>query len=149
MPADSEAGLPRTFRPLGVRLMVTVLGVLLLAVVVVMWLAFPPEVRDSFTLFDRATVVVIGLAFYTIGYALARSRVVAREHEVVVVNGYRTRRFHWNQVLAVTLRAGAPWAVLDLSDGTSVAAMGIQASDGDRAVRQVREVRRLVDQQTR
>ena len=149
MPADSEVSLPRTFRPLGVRLMVVVLGGLLLAVVVVMWLAFPPEVRDSFTVFDRATVVVIGLAFYAIGYALARSRVVAREHEVVVVNGYRTRHFHWNQVLAVTLRAGAPWAVLDLSDGTSVAAMGIQASDGERAVRQVREVRRLVDQLTR
>ncbi len=66
-----------------------------------------------------------------------------------MVNGFRTRRFEWNEVLGVTLRAGSPWAVLDLSDGTSVPAMGIQGSDGDRAKRQVREVRTLVELLTR
>jgi hypothetical protein len=39
--------------------------------------------------------------------------------------------------------------VLDLSDGTTVAAMGIQGSDGPRAARQVREVRTLVERLTR
>ena len=41
---------------------------------------------------------------------------------------------------AVTLRPGSPWAVLDLSDGTSVSAVGIQGSDGARARRQVAEL---------
>ena len=66
------------------------------------------------------------LMFYAGGYALARSRLVAREDGLTVVNGYKARRFEWNEILAVTLRAGSPWAVLDLSDGTTVAAMGIQ-----------------------
>ena len=55
----------------------------------------------------------------------------------------------WNEVLAITLRQGSPWAVLDLSDGTSVPAMGIQGSDGQRAARQVAQVRALVDRMTR
>jgi Bacterial PH domain len=151
MPADSDLSpsLPRTYRPLGVRLVIVVLGALLLLVAVVMWLAFPPEIRDEFNSLEIGTVILLGLLFYAGGYALARSRLVAREDGLTVVNGYRTRRFEWNEILGVSLRAGNPWAMLDLSDGTSVAAMGIQGSDGDRAVAQVREVRRLIERLTR
>lgn len=138
-----------TFRPLGVRLAIYVLGALLLLVVVVMWLSFPAEIRDQFTILERITLVGFGVLLYAGGYALARSRVVARESGLTVVNGYRTRRFEWNEVLAVSLRRGSPWAVLDLSDGTSVPAMGIQSSDGDRATQQVRRVRALVNAHTR
>ena len=49
----------------------------------------------------------------------------------------------------MTLRPGSPWAMLDLSDGTTVPAMGIQGSDGGRALRQVRQLRALVAQQSR
>lgn len=138
-----------TFRPLGVRLASYVLGALLLVVVVVMWLSFPAEIRDQFTILERITLVGFGVLLYACGYALARSRVVARESGLTVVNGYRTRRFEWNEVLAVSLRAGSPWAMLDLSDGTTVPAMGIQSSDGARATRQVRRVRALVNAHTR
>jgi hypothetical protein len=151
MPAgsDERVALPRTFRPLGVRLAIYVLGVMLLVVCGVTWYAFPPETRAQFTVTERITLVVIGLLFAVSGYALARSRVVATEQGLTVVNGYRLRRFDWNQILGVTLRPGSPWAVLDLSDGTSAPAMGIQGSDGARANRQVRELRRLIDVLTR
>ena len=148
MPADSEVTLPHTFRPYGVRIAIVVLGSLLALVTLVMWFALPAEIRAMFTFFQIGTVLAFGLAFYGAGYALARSRLVAREDGLTVVNGYRTRRFEWNEVLAVTLRAGSPWAELDLSDGTTVAAMGIQGSDGARAVRQVRQVRALVERLT-
>jgi hypothetical protein len=150
MPAASEPPtLPHTFRPLGVRIAIYALGALLLVITVATWLAFPPEIRDEFTPFQKLTVIGFGVAYYACGYALARSRLVARESGLTVVNGYRTRRYEWNEVLAVTLRRGSPWAVLDLNDGTSVPAMGIQGSDGDRALRQVRQVRALVDRLTR
>ena len=157
MPAGSEDGatpaagvrLPRTFRPFGVRIAVYVLGTLLVLTCVVMWLAFPPHIRAKFTVLQVLTIVAFGLLFYAIGFALSRSRLVARQDSLTVVNGFRTRRFEWNEVLGVSLRAGSPWAVLDLSDGTSVPAMGIQGSDGDRAKRQVREVRALVERLTR
>jgi hypothetical protein len=47
-------------------------------------------------------------------------------------------------VLAIHLPPGAPWAVLDLADGTSAPAMGIQGSDGGRARLAVRQVRALL-----
>jgi hypothetical protein len=148
MPAGSDLPLPHTFRPFGVRIAIAVLGGLLTVVVVVMWLAFPPEIRAQFTAFQILTVVAFGAMFYLGGFALARSRLVAREEGLLVVNGYKTRRYEWNEVLAVTLRPGAPWATLDLSDGTTVAAMGIQGSDGVRAQQQVRQVRSLVARMT-
>lgn len=153
MPAASEPTarppLPQTFRPLGVRMAIYVAGGLLLLVVLVTWFALPPEIRVMFTFGQRVTVVGLGLMFYAAGHALSRSRVVARESGLTVVNGYRTRRFEWNEVLGVTLRPGSPWAVLDIADGTTVAAMGIQGSDGLRAQAQVRRLRALVETHTR
>ena len=63
-----------------------------------------------------------------------------------MVNGYRRHDYEWAEVLAVHLPPGAPWAVLDLSDGTSQPAMGIQGSDGGRAKRAVAELRLLIAQ---
>ena len=152
MPAASDAStakLPRTFRPLGVRLAIYVLGAMLVLVCAVIWYAFPPSIQAEFTAFQKLTVLGLGAMFYAAGYALARSRVVARPEGITVVNGYRTRRFEWAEVLAITLKPGSPWAVLDLADGTSVPAMGIQGSDGSRAMRQVRDVRALVERFSR
>jgi hypothetical protein len=63
----------------------------------------------------------------------------------VVVNGYRRHELAWPQVVGVHLPPGAPWVTLDIADGTTVSAMGIQGSDGDRARRAVRDLRRLVE----
>ena len=140
--------LPHTFRPFGVRIAIYTLGALLVLMTLVMWFAFPPRIRAQFNPLEVITIIGLGLMFYAAGYALARSRVVAREDGLTVVNGYKTRRFEWNEVLAVSLRNGSPWAMIDLSDGTTVPAMGIQGSDGPRATRQVRQVRALVNRLT-
>jgi hypothetical protein len=129
-----------------VRIAAAVLGSVLLVVAVGTWFAFPADIRDEFTAFQVVTILFLGLMFYSAGFALARSRVVARADGLLVVNGYRARRFEWAEVVAVTLRPGSPWAVLDLSDGTTVAAMGIQGSDGARARAAVRQLRVLVDE---
>jgi hypothetical protein len=147
MPAGSETllPLPHRFRPLGVRIAVALCGALLLLVVLTMWFSFSSEIRGQFTTMQLVTVVGLGAMAAVAGYALARCRVDARENGVTIVNGYRTRDFEWTQILAVSLRPGSPWAVLDLNDGTVVPAMGIQGSDGARAQRQVRQLRALVD----
>jgi hypothetical protein len=153
MPHDSDphlpVGLPHTFRPFGVRMAVFVFGGLLVAVAAVVWFTFPPEIRDKFTIFQRGTIIVLGLGFLALGWGLARSRVEARREGLRIVNGYRSRSLDWNEVVRVSMRPGSPWATLDLADGTSASALGIQASDGDRAQRQVRELRGLVEVLTR
>ena len=50
--------LPHTFRPLGARIAVFVFGGLLLLVTVVIWFAFPPEIRARFTPFQIALLAV-------------------------------------------------------------------------------------------
>jgi hypothetical protein len=119
-------------------------GTLLLVVVAFAWFSFDAEIRARFSMFQRGTLIFLGLLFYSVGYALARSRVVAERDRLVVVNGYRRHEYDWAEVLAVHLPPGAPWAVLDLADGTSQPAMGIQGSDGSRAQRAVGELRTLI-----
>ncbi len=137
--------LPVRLRPLGVRVTSVVLAIVLVGTVVAVGYAMPPDVREQFTNFQKGTVIAMMLVTFVIGHALSRCRVDADEGGLTVVNGYRTHRLDWNQVVAVTLRPGNPWAVLDLSDGTTRAAMGIQGSDGSRARRQVQQLRALVD----
>ena len=121
---------------------------LLVVLVAAVWVAWGDEVRSTFTLGQRATLVGIGMLGFLAWFAIARSRVTADEHGITVVNGYRRRVFEWSQVVAVNLRRGAPWAGLDLSDGTSASMFAIQGSDGERAVRAVRELRTLVEAHT-
>lgn len=151
MPADSEAlpALPHRFRPFGVRFATYLCGGLLILVTLGVWVAFPPDIRAKFTAFQIITVLALGAGAIACGYALSRSRVDATVRGLRVVNGYKRRDLEWNQVLAITLKPGSPWAVLDLSDGTTVPAMGIQGSDGQRARRQVRLLRAFVEANSR
>jgi hypothetical protein len=126
----------------------TVLGSMLVILVAAVWIAFGPEARAKFTPLQEATLGFFGLIALAVWYSLMRSRVTATEAGVTVVNGYRTRDLDWSQVIAVNLRRGAPWAGFDLSDGTSLSAVAIQGSDGDRAIAAVRELRRLVEVHT-
>ena len=57
---------------------------------------------------------------------LARPKVVADETGVTVVNIASSRRLAWAEILQVNLRPGDPWVFLNLSDGTSLPALGIQ-----------------------
>ena len=143
MSADREE-LPRTWRPHGARIAAAVFGALLLLLVVGVWVALGADLRARFTLAQRGTLVGLGLLGFAGLHAIARSRVTAEERGLTVVNGYRRQVFEWSQLVAVNLRRGAPWAGLDLSDGTSISMLGIQGSDGQRAVRAVQELRRLV-----
>lgn len=145
MPAVSEPALPRTWRPLGVRLAAIACGVMLAVVCTVAWFGFDESIRSRFTLFQKSTMAVLGLLVLSVGHALARSRVVARADELLVVNGYRSRHLAWAQVVAVRMPPGQPWATLDLSDGTTVPVMGIQGSDGLRAKTALSELRALIN----
>jgi hypothetical protein len=150
MPADSETpptaapALPHTWRPLGVRLAVWGLGGMLLALVAAVWVGIGAETRSQFTTFQRGTLVAVALMLFGAWNALVRSRVTATTDALTVVNGYRKRSYEWPQVIGVSLRRGAPWGTLDLSDGTTISLIGVQGSDGERARRAVREIRATI-----
>ena len=141
--------LPHTWRPFGARMMGGVLGAMLLAMVITVWFALGSHIRGKFTPFQEGTLVFLGLIALGVWFALMRCRVSADEQGIVVVNGYRRRAYTWSQLVSVNLRRGAPWAGIDLSDGTSISALGIQGSDGDRAKQAVADLRRLIAENTR
>jgi len=148
MPADSDpatVSLPHTWRPLGVRLAALIFGGALLVVCAMAWIGFDQEIRNAFTFPQKLTLIGFGLMVVAALLALSRSRVTAEPERIVVVNGFRQRSYDRHAVVAVHLGRGAPWATLDLDDGTTVPAMGIQGSDGDRAVRAVHELRLVLD----
>lgn len=147
MPADSEATapeLPHTWRPFGVRVALWVFGGMLIVLVAFVWVALGAELRGQFTTFQRITLVFLGLLLFGSYHSLVRSRVTATTAGLTVVNGYRARRYEWSQIIAVSLRRGAPWGTLDLSDGTTVSLIGVQGSDGARAQRAIREIRATI-----
>ena len=147
MPAGSDLPpLPHTWRPLGPRIAGAVAGGALLVITVFLWIGFDEETRDAVTTFQRGTVVFLGLIGFSCLYALIRSRVDAEMDRLIVVNGYRRHEYEWAQIVGVHLPPGAPWVTLDLADGNTVSAMGIQGSDGARAKQAVRQLRALVDQ---
>jgi hypothetical protein len=73
-----------------------------------------------------------------------RCKVIATAEGLEIVNGYQHRGYDWAEVLAVHLPAGAPFAVLDLADGTSRQALAIQSADGDRARIAVHQLRMIL-----
>lgn len=77
---------------------------------------------------------------------LSRPKVVADDSGVTVVNITRTRRLAWAEILRVNLRPGDAWVFLDLSDGTSLPALGIQPGIAkEQAIRDARALRALAD----
>jgi hypothetical protein len=149
MPAGSEStpglpALPRTWRPLGPRVVGIGVTVCLMAVVAVGWITLGAETRSKFTTFQLGTLVFFGLIYLALMLGLLRSRAVAYDDRLVVVNGYRRHEYAWPQIVAARLPPGAPWVTLDLADGETASVLGIQGSDGARARRAVRELKALV-----
>jgi Bacterial PH domain len=130
----------RVYRPFGARLVVVVMAVTLVGAVTFLWAAMPAEVRAQFSWPQRITILFFFGAILLALWGMFRTSVAISESGLVITNIFKERSYDWAQVLAVSLHRGDPWAVLDLSDGTSVVAMAIQGSDGARTNGVLREI---------
>ncbi|MFG2181990.1 PH domain-containing protein [Streptomyces abikoensis] len=141
VPPAEPHRLPVTFRPTRTRAVLLGIGVALVVVLTVMSLLL-----ESFTTGDRVTFITTGLLGLGVLTLLSRPKVVATEDGVTVTNLTTVRRLAWAQIVRVNLRSGDSWVHLDLSDGTSLPAMGIQTGiDRQRAIADARALRALVD----
>uniref|UniRef100_A0AAU2JJ57 PH domain-containing protein n=1 Tax=Streptomyces sp. NBC_00049 TaxID=2903617 RepID=A0AAU2JJ57_9ACTN len=113
--------LPVTFRPTRTR--AVLLGVGLVMFATITSIAF---LLENLSPGERASFVFTAVLLSSVLVLLSRPKVVADEAGVTVVNLTTTRRLEWAQILRVNLRPGDPWVFLDLSDGTSLPALGIQ-----------------------
>ena len=132
--------LPHTFRPNWGRRVTYGAAGLMSAVFIGGVLTLP----ERWGLFDRFSILLVGATTAYFLHRIADVRIACDESGVFVVNVLRSRRLEWAEVIDVRLEEAAPWLVLDISDGTALAAMGIQGSDGAYARMQARELGELV-----
>ncbi|GHH48238.1 PH domain-containing protein [Streptomyces candidus] len=133
--------LPVTFRPNRTRAVLLTIGVLMFAVISAVGLLL-----ETLSPGERASFVFTGALMFGVLLLLSRPKVVAEESGVTVVNLTTRRRLAWAEILQVNLRPGDAWVFLDLSDGTSLPALGIQPGIAkEKAIRDARALRALVE----
>ncbi len=141
--------LPRSYRPLGTRVVAATAAVGMGVALAFLWKSLPASVRADFSTFQRVTLLVFFAVMLAVLFGLFRTSARAEESGLLVVNGYRTHRLEWAEIISVSLNPNRPWAVLDLADGETVAVMAIQSADGARASRSARELAGVVADRSR
>ncbi|MGW0749396.1 PH domain-containing protein [Streptomyces sp. NPDC002587] len=133
--------LPVTFRPTRTRAVLLSAGLaMFLTITAVAFLL------ENLSPGERISFVFTAVLLSSVPVLLSRPKVVADEAGVTVVNLTTTRRLEWAQILRVNLRPGDPWVFLDLSDGTSLPALGIQPGVARaRAIGDARALRALAE----
>jgi hypothetical protein len=133
--------LPVTFRPGSTRVVLLTAAVAIFVVITAVAMLL-----KQLSPGERVSFVFTALLLDAVLLLLARPKVVADEDGVTVVNLTNKRRLEWAEILQVTLRPGDPWVFLNLSDGTSLPALGIQPGLAkQRAIADARALRALVE----
>lgn len=133
--------LPVTFRPGRTRAVLLGAGVAIFVVITTVALLL-----EQLTAGERISFVFTAALLFGVLFMLSRPKVVAAEDGVTVVNIAGRRHLEWAEILQVNLRPGDPWVFLDLSDGTSLPALGIQPGIArQRAVEDAQTLRALAE----
>ncbi|MFF3206989.1 PH domain-containing protein [Streptomyces sp. NPDC002962] len=133
--------LPVTFRPGRTRVVLLTAGVVILLVI-----SAVAMLLEQLGPGERLSFILTGALIFWVLAQLARVRVVADDSGVTVVNIASRRRLDWAEIVQVNLRPGDPWVFLNLSDGTSLPALGIQPGiDKQQAIADARTLRTLAE----
>ncbi|WP_030677882.1 PH domain-containing protein [Streptomyces cellulosae] len=133
--------LPVTFRPNRTRAVLLTAGVAIFVVITTIALLL-----EHLSPGERLSFVVTAALLAGVLFLLSRPKVVADESGVTVVNIAGRRRLDWAEIIQVNLRPGDPWVFLNLSDGTSLPALGIQPGIAkQQAIADARALRALAE----
>lgn len=131
--------LPYAFRPRWARRVPLTFALVVLVGGVVMSVAV-----TDWPVADRILLAATGVLIALFLHRLSAVRIVADESGLTLVNILSRRRLEWAEVVDLHLAEGEPWLSFDVSDGTSVTAMGVQGSEGAYAREQALSIARLV-----
>ncbi|MBD5787509.1 PH domain-containing protein [Cellulosimicrobium terreum] len=93
---------------------------------------------------NRLSLVAFALFSAWLLWRLGGVRAVPSHSGLRVRNVIYTRELEWAQVVSVRFGSGDAWVRLDLADGSTLAVMGIQRSDGARGEAEARRLAALV-----
>ncbi|MEU7968579.1 PH domain-containing protein [Streptomyces sp. NPDC049097] len=133
--------LPVTFRPGRTRAVLLSAGVAIFVVITAVAMLL-----EQLSPGERLSFILTAALLFGVLLLLARPKVVVDESGVTVVNITSRRHLHWAEIVQVNLRPGDPWVFLNLSDGTSLPALGIQPGIAkERAITDARTLRALAE----
>ena len=139
--SSAPPALPVTFRPGRTRAVLLTAGVAIFVVITAIALLL-----EKLGPGERLSFILTAALMFGVLAQLARVKVVADENGVTVVNIASRRRLEWAEIVQVNLRPGDPWVFLNLSDGTSLPALGIQPGIAkQRAIADARALRALTE----
>lgn len=131
-------------RPRKVRFVVIPVAVALVVVFAVVAVLLKNSATGvRFGTADQFSLAAIGVALALGALVFIRPRVVADARGVQVRNALWGQTVPWSIIRGVSFPDGAPWARLELPADEYVPVVAIQATDGERAVLAIRELRAL------
>ena len=116
----------------------------LAAGVTVLVVALAVLVPTDFRWPDRLGFLLVGALIDGFLWRQATVRAVPSQRGLHVRNLFLSRDLEWAQVVSVRF-GDRPWVQLDLDDGDTLAVMGVQRSDGERAKAEARRLAALVE----
>lgn len=147
---EQAAGLPRLPVTYGTRNLLIWAGgfsAVLVAGSIFGWFALDPHIRERFTWFQVATLILIGLVLIGFMMGLGLSNVTADEKGLTIRNAISWRKLTWAEIGEIQYRPGDPWAYAVLAgtedDPIRRQMIGIQSTDGERTRRVVAELQAL------
>ena len=129
-----------SFRPIAIAIMATVMGLGLIAVFAVIWFQFSDATRETFSLFQRLTLLGFFAVILWLLYRMATVRVTAYDDGLAVRNVFRSYRLAWTDVRGLRFSPGDPWLQLFDAEGNRLGVLAVQASEGARASRAAKEL---------
>ncbi len=131
------------FRPRLARVVTLVIGGLIAAGTITL-VALLPRFYERNVVIDLVGIGLVGL--FGVWFCWRQASVVAvpDREGLYVRNLVYARRLEWAEIVLVRFGQGRAWAQLDLADGDTLAVMGIQSSDGARALREAARLAALV-----
>ncbi|MEU4604655.1 PH domain-containing protein [Kribbella sp. NPDC023972] len=129
-----------TFHPRIIALMAGGMGSSLIAVFGVIWFRLSEDSRDTFTWFQRLTLLAFFGAVLWILYRMTTLRVSAYPDRLHVRNVFKTYTLNWADVTALRFKPGDAWLQLFDADGNRLGILAVQAAEGARASRAAKEL---------
>lgn len=131
----------RSFRPRATVIMALTVSILLIIwEIFLLWVIFLREGDLPFNAGMWALVTMLGIVLL---YRHGTVRADVDADGIYIRNLVRTHRLEWAQIITVRLGEHS-WVQLDISDGSTLAVMAIQRSDGARGRAEAQRLATLV-----
>jgi hypothetical protein len=98
----------------------------------------------AFSWVDRLSLLLLGAVIAAGILRFSLLRAMPSQQGLTVHNIVHRTELEWAQIVSVRFGGGAPWVLLDLSDGETLSVMAIQRADGARGEAEARRLATLV-----